>query len=68
VVQKGDTLWSLCSKYFNDPWRWPRLWAANPVITNPHWIFPATSFVWAAEVAPPLPLPVHPRHRLLARG
>jgi hypothetical protein len=40
VVQKGDTLWSLCSKYFNDPWRWPRLWAANPSITNPHWIFP----------------------------
>jgi hypothetical protein len=40
VVQKGETLWSLCSKYFNDPWRWPRLWAANPVITNPHWIFP----------------------------
>jgi hypothetical protein len=40
VVQTGDTLWSLCSRYFNDPWRWPRLWAANPVITNPHWIFP----------------------------
>jgi len=40
VIQKGDTLWSLCSRYFNDPWRWPRLWAANPVITNPHWIFP----------------------------
>jgi hypothetical protein len=40
VVQKGDTLWSLCSKYFADPWRWPRLWAANPSITNPHWIFP----------------------------
>lgn len=40
VVQKGDTLWSLCSKYFGDPWRWPRLWAMNPIITNPHWIFP----------------------------
>ena len=40
VVQKGDTLWSLCSKYFADPWRWPRLWAANPLVTNPHWIFP----------------------------
>jgi hypothetical protein len=40
VVQKGDTLWSLCSKYFGDPWRWPRLWASNPSITNPHWIFP----------------------------
>jgi hypothetical protein len=40
VVQKGDSLWSLCSRYYNDPWRWPRLWAANPMITNPHWIFP----------------------------
>ena len=40
VVQKGDTLWSICSKYFGDPWRWPRLWAANPLMTNPHWIFP----------------------------
>lgn len=40
VVQNGDTLWSLCSKYYGDPWRWPRLWAANPAITNPHWIFP----------------------------
>jgi hypothetical protein len=40
VVQKGDTLWSICSKYFGDPWRWPRLWGANPLITNPHWIFP----------------------------
>ena len=40
VVQKGDTLWSICSKYFGDPWRWPRIWAANPLVTNPHWIFP----------------------------
>jgi hypothetical protein len=40
VIQKGDSLWSLCSKYYGDPWRWPRLWAANPAITNPHWIFP----------------------------
>jgi hypothetical protein len=40
IVQKGDTLWSLCSRYFADPWRWPQLWASNPAITNPHWIFP----------------------------
>jgi hypothetical protein len=40
IVQKGDTLWSLCSRYFADPWRWPQLWASNPSITNPHWIFP----------------------------
>jgi hypothetical protein len=40
VVKDGDTLWSLCTFYFRDPWCWPRLWASNPHITNPHWIFP----------------------------
>jgi hypothetical protein len=40
IVQKGDTLWSLCARYYGDPWRWPQLWASNPAITNPHWIFP----------------------------
>jgi hypothetical protein len=40
VVKKGDTLWSLCDGYYRDPWRWPKLWAQNPLITNPHWIFP----------------------------
>lgn len=38
-VQKGDTLWSLCARYFADPWKWPQLWALNPQVTNPHWIF-----------------------------
>lgn len=57
VVQNGDTLWSLCSKYFGDPWRWPRLWAANPVITNPHWIFPGDVIRLGEQsgaVAPPV--------------
>jgi hypothetical protein len=40
VVKKGDTLWSMCDLYFRNPWRWPQLWAQNPLITNPHWIFP----------------------------
>lgn len=40
VVKKGDTLWSICDAYFHDPWRWPKVWAQNPEITNPHWIFP----------------------------
>ncbi|HEX3695397.1 MAG TPA: LysM domain-containing protein [Polyangia bacterium] len=40
VVKKGDTLWSICDSYFHDPWRWPKVWAQNPDITNPHWIFP----------------------------
>ncbi len=66
VVQKGDTLWSLCSKYFNDPWRWPRLWAANPVITNPHWIFPGDvirlGVGGASAVAPTPSAPPTPPH------
>jgi hypothetical protein len=52
VVQKGDTLWTLCSRYFNDPWRWPRLWAANPAITNPHWIFPGDVIRLGEATAP----------------
>ena len=38
-VKKGDTLWSVCDFYFRDPYKWPQLWALNPQITNPHWIF-----------------------------
>jgi hypothetical protein len=40
VVQGGDTLWDLCTKYLNSPWYWPKIWSYNPQITNPHWIFP----------------------------
>ena len=39
-VQKGDTLWDICETNFHDPWRWPKIWALNPEVTNPHWIFP----------------------------
>ena len=40
VVEGGDTLWDLCTKYLNSPWYWPKIWSYNPQITNPHWIFP----------------------------
>ena len=40
TVQKGDTLWNLCSHYYGDPWSWPQIWAYNKKITNPHWIYP----------------------------
>jgi hypothetical protein len=69
VVQKGDTLWSLCSKYFNDPWRWPRLWAANPVITNPHWIFPGDVIRLGSGSGPAVaPEPGAPAAPLSRRG
>src|SRR5262249_451130 len=26
--------------YFQNPWEWPRVWALNPELQNPHWIYP----------------------------
>lgn len=40
LVEQGDTLWDICDYYFDEPWRWPTVWALNPHITNPHWIYP----------------------------
>ena len=39
-VQRGDTLWELSSRYFRNPYEWPRLWSYNPQLQNPHWIYP----------------------------
>lgn len=40
VIKKGDTLWGLSERFFNDPFYWPDLWAKNPDIGNPHLIYP----------------------------
>lgn len=36
IVQKGDTLWDICEKYYGDANLWPKLWQMNPFVTNPH--------------------------------
>ncbi len=40
TVRRGDTLWDLCNRYYDNPWAWPRVWSFNPQIQNPHWIYP----------------------------
>jgi hypothetical protein len=41
TVIKGDTLWDLAGKYYEDPYKWGRIWEANrDAIRNPHLIYP----------------------------
>jgi hypothetical protein len=40
TVRRGETLWELSGHYYNNPYYWPRIWAFNPQIQNPHWIYP----------------------------
>ncbi|GGI88519.1 LysM peptidoglycan-binding domain-containing protein [Legionella impletisoli] len=40
VVQPGDTLWDIASRYLAHPWEWKTLWHANPTIKNPNRLYP----------------------------
>lgn len=51
VVKRGDTLWDLCASYYGNPWRWPRVWAHNPQVQNPHWIYPGDQIRMRAGTA-----------------
>jgi hypothetical protein len=39
-IQKGETLWSLSQTLYGDGQYWPRVWAQNQSISNPHLIRP----------------------------
>jgi hypothetical protein len=67
VVVKGDTLWDLAGRYYDDNYLWPVIWDANRYITYSHWIYPGDPLVippkpgvvGEAGLEPP-PLPVAP--------
>ncbi len=52
-VKEGDTLWDICTRFFSDPYVWPRIWSYNTKITNPHWIYPG-DLLW---IVPPRAVP-----------
>ena len=73
VVQKGDTLWDLSSRYYRNPWGWPKMWSYNPQITNPHWIYPGDTIRLlppgggGAPTAAPKEASVLPTSRIIGR-
>ena len=40
TVRRGDTLWEISGRYYQNPYQWPKLWSFNAQIQNPHWIYP----------------------------
>ncbi|MFP4130617.1 MAG: LysM peptidoglycan-binding domain-containing protein, partial [Thiohalospira sp.] len=45
TVRRGDTLWDIAERFFEDPWRWPGIWGRNDHVTNPHLLFPGDTLV-----------------------
>jgi len=46
IVSGGDTLWDLSNKYYNDPFKWGRIYNANlGVVSNPDLIHPKSELV-----------------------
>lgn len=48
IVELGDTLFDICDQLIDEPGYWPKLWALNPYIKNPHFIWPGMKILFFA--------------------
>ena len=39
VIERGDTLWDLATRYYGNAYLWPQLWESNTWIRDAHWIY-----------------------------
>src|SRR2546427_4623663 len=51
TIKRGDTLWGLAQKLYNNAYLWPQLWEANTWITDSHWIYPGDVLLVEGEIA-----------------
>ena len=45
IIVRGDTLWDIAERHYDNPLVWPTIHSANLYIADPHWIYPGDPLV-----------------------
>ena len=40
MIIKGDCLWFIADDFYDDPFKWTKIYKANSYIIDPDWIYP----------------------------
>ncbi|HHH45620.1 MAG TPA: LysM domain-containing protein [Thiotrichales bacterium] len=54
VVQSGDTVWLVASKFLRDPWQWEAVWRPNPDLADPDHLYPGDVVTLSQEDGHPV--------------